>query len=107
MGLVQRIKQDLRTGWASVRYGAEQAANRAWVETELLQMSRDLRKVDGRLGELSRDLGERAVELHERGVSTEQVLSDFEIVRSAEQAQELKLHRAKLLAEMDEAKTTA
>lgn len=107
MGLLQRMRQDLRAGWASLRYGTAQAANRAMVETELLQLRRDLRKLDGRLGELSRDIGERAVELHERGVPTEQVLSDFEIARSAEQVQSLKLKRAKLLTEMEDAKTTA
>jgi hypothetical protein len=63
-----------------------------------------LRKLDGRFGDLSRDIGERAVELQERNVATDQILSDFEIVRGAEQAQELKLQQAKLLAEMEDAK---
>lgn len=104
MGLLQRVTQDVKVGWASLRYGTAQAVTRAMVETELLQLRRELRALDGRLGDLSRDIGERAVELQERNVTTEQVLSDFEIVRGAEQAQELKLQRAKLLAEMEEAK---
>lgn len=104
MGLLQRMKQDLKVGWASLRYGTAQAANRAMVETELLQLRRDLRKLDNRVSELSRDIGERAMELQERNVATEQILSDFEIVRGVEQAQELKLQRTKLLAEMDDAK---
>ena len=107
MGVLQRVAQDLKVGWASLRYGAAQAANRAMVETELLQLRRELRKLDGRFGDLSRDIGERAVELQERNVTTEQILSDFEIVRGAEQARELKLQRAKLLAEMEDAKASS
>jgi len=105
MGLLQRIAQDLKTGWASLRYGTAQAANRAMVETEVLHLRREVRKVDDRLHNLCRDMGERAVELYERGTPTEQVLSDFEIVRVAEQAQGLKLQRAKLLVEMDDAQS--
>lgn len=107
MGLLQRIRQDLKAGWSSVRYGAAQAANRAMVETELVQLRRDLRHLDDRLGDMARDIGERAVELHERGVTTEQLLADFELVRGAELVQELKVQRTKLLAEMDEAKAQA
>lgn len=104
MGLLQRIAQDVKVGWASLRYGTAQAANRAMMETELLQLRRDLRKLDHRFSELSRDIGERAMELQERNVTTEQILSDFEIMRGVEQAREMKLQRAKLLAEMDDAK---
>jgi hypothetical protein len=50
-------------------------------------------------------MGERAVELHERGEPVEQILSDLEITRGAEQVQTLKAERAKLLADMNEART--
>lgn len=102
MRLFQRIKHDLQAGWANLRYGAAQAANRAMAETELLQLRLELRKLDERLNDLLRDIGERAVELHGRGSNPDQVLADFEIARGAEQAEALKLQRSKVVAEMDD-----
>lgn len=107
MRVLQRIKHDLRAGWASLRYGTAQAAHRAMAETELLQLRLELRKLDERLNDLLRDLGERAVELHQRGSASDQVLSDFEIVRGVEQAQALKIQRAKVVAEMDELRSAS
>jgi hypothetical protein len=102
MGLLQRIKHDVKAGWATLRYGTAQAATRALEETELLRLRLEVRKLDQRISELYGDLGERAVELSERGVPAEQVLSDSEIVRVAEQVASLQGDRAKLTVEMDE-----
>jgi len=102
MGFLQRIKHDVKAGWATLRYGTAQAATRALEETELLRLRLEVRKLDGRIDELYGDIGERAVELSERGVPAEQVLSDTEIVRAAEQVAALKAERAKLTAEMDD-----
>jgi hypothetical protein len=104
MGVLQRIRHDLKTGWANLRYGTARVANRALEEAELLGLRLELRKLDDRLKDLYRDMGERAIELHERGEPAEQVLSDFEIIRGAEQAQALKAERGKLLADMNEAR---
>ncbi len=106
MGVLQRIKHDLRAGWANLRYGTARAADRALEEAELLGLRLELRKLEGRLRDLYRDLGERAVELHERGEPAEQILADFEILRGAEQARTLKAERAKLLADMSETRIT-
>jgi hypothetical protein len=106
MRLLQRITHDLKAGWANLRYGSALVANRALEEAELLSLRLELRKLDDRLKDLYRDIGERAVELHERGEPVEQVLSDLEITRGAEQAQALKAERAKLQAEMNEARAT-
>jgi hypothetical protein len=105
MGVLQRIKHDLRAGWASLRYGTARAADRALEEADLLRLRLELRKLDDRIKDLCRDLGERAVELHERGEAVEQIMTDFEIARGAEQLQSLKNERAKLIAEMDEVRT--
>lgn len=106
MGLLQRVRHDLKAGWANLRYGTARVANRALEEAELLSLRLELRKLDDRLKDLYRDIGERAVELHERGELVEQVLSDFEIVRGAEQVRALKAERAKLLADMNEARAS-
>lgn len=105
MRVLQRIKHDLKTGWAGLRYGTAQAAHRAMAETEMLQLRLDVRKLEERLNDLCRDLGERALKLYERGVTADQIMADFEIIRAAEQAKELTQQRTKLLAEMQELRT--
>ena len=102
MGLLQRMKHDVRAGWTSLRYGTAKAATRALEETELLRLRLDLRKLDERIRDLCGDIGERAVELHERGESAEHVLADHEINRIVQQVSMLRAERTKLLAEMDE-----
>ncbi|MER3425523.1 MAG: hypothetical protein C4293_22075 [Nitrospiraceae bacterium] len=106
MNLLQRMKHDLRTGVAKLRYGTVQAAKRALEETELLQLRLEVRKLDSRIKELCRDIGERAVELHERGESSQVIVSDQEITRGVEQVLALKAERAKLLAEMEEVRSS-
>jgi len=102
MGLLQRMKHDVRAGWTSLRYGTAKAATRALEEAELLRLRLDLRKLDERIRDLCGDIGERAVELHERGESAEHVLADREITRMVQQALSLRVERSKLLVEMDE-----
>ena len=102
MGLLQRIKHDLKAGWASVRYGTAQAATRAMEEAELLRLRLAVRKLEERIKDLHRDIGERAVELHERGEPGDRVLADSEIQQSAELLRKLKADRDRLHREMDE-----
>ncbi|OGW67499.1 MAG: hypothetical protein A3A88_02680 [Nitrospirae bacterium RIFCSPLOWO2_01_FULL_62_17] len=102
MGLLKRMKHDVRAGWTSLRYGTAKAATRALEETELLRLRLDLRKLDDRIRDLCGDIGERAVDLHERGESAEHVLADHEISRMAHQVLSLRAERSKLLVDMDE-----
>ena len=67
MGLLQRLKHDLKAGMATLRLGTAQVANRALEETELLRIRLEIRKLDQKLAELHRDVGERAVNLREGG----------------------------------------
>ncbi|HTL60212.1 MAG TPA: hypothetical protein VL261_01085 [Nitrospira sp.] len=102
MGLLQRLKHDLKSGLATLRLGTAQAANRALEETELLRLRLDVRKIDQQLKELYRDVGERAVSLREAGESLERVMYDTEIVRLVKDIQQLKDTSDKLEAEMQE-----
>jgi hypothetical protein len=102
MGLLQRLKHDLRAGLATMRHGTAQAANRALEETELLKLRLELRKLAELLNDLYRDIGERAIELHDRGEPSERVLYDMEIVRLAKQVQAIRERRKKIETEMDE-----
>jgi hypothetical protein len=105
MGLFQRLKHDLKAGLAILRLGTAQAANRALEETELLRLRLEIRKLDRQLGELYRDVGERAVNLREGGEPVERVLYDAEIGRLVKEIQELKEARGKLESEMTEIRT--
>ncbi|MDK2744855.1 MAG: hypothetical protein H8K03_15930 [Nitrospira sp.] len=102
MGLLQRLKDDLRAGIATLRLGTVHAAGRALEETELLRMRLELRKLDQQLSDLFKDIGERAIDMKERGETAERVVYDAEIVRLVKEVQELKESRKKLEAEMDE-----
>jgi hypothetical protein len=105
MSVLQRLKHDLKAGWATLRHGTAQAANRALEEAELLRLRLELRKLDQRLHDVWRDIGERAVELHDRGEPGDRIMADFDIGRSMEQVQRLKEERAKLLADMESVRT--
>jgi len=102
MGLLQRLKHDLKAGLVMLRLGTAQAANRALEETELLRIRLEMRKLDQQLGELYRDVGERAVNLYEAGESVERVLYDAEVGRLVKEIQELKDARGNLESEMAE-----
>ena len=102
MGLLQRLKHDLRSGLATLRFGTARAASRALEETELLRMRLELRKLDQQLTDLYRDVGERAVDMKERGEPAERILFDAEIIRLVRDVQLMKESRTKLKAEMDE-----
>ena len=105
MGFLQRLKHDLKAGLATLRLGTAQAANRALEETELLRIRLEIRKLDQQLGELYRDVGERAVNLREAGEPVERVLYDAEVGRLVKEIQELKDARGKLESEMTEIRT--
>lgn len=102
MGLFQRIKDDLRAGIATLRLGTVHAAGRALEETELLRMRLELRKFDQQLSDLYKDIGERAIDMKERGETAERVLYDTEIVRLVREVEAVKASRKKLEAEMDQ-----
>lgn len=102
MGLLQRLKDDLRSGLATLRLGTAHAAGRALEETELLRMRLEMRKLDQRLSDLYKDVGERALDMKERGETAERILFDAEINRLVEEMQTLKESRKNLETEMDE-----
>jgi predicted nucleic acid-binding Zn-ribbon protein len=107
MGLFRRLKDDLRSGLATLRLGTVHAAGRALEETERLRMRLEIRKLDQRLSDLYKDVGERAVEMKERGETAERILYDAEIGRLVHEVQTLKESRKKLEAEMEEIRNEA
>ncbi|MBA3754102.1 MAG: hypothetical protein H0X01_08210 [Nitrospira sp.] len=102
MGILQRLSHDLRAGWVTLRHGTAKAATRALEEGELLRYRLELRKVDQQLEDLQGDMGERTIELHDRGESTDRILSDPEVARMMQQVRKLQDERTKLLLEMND-----
>jgi seryl-tRNA synthetase len=102
MGFLQRLTDDLRAGIATLRLGTVHAAGRALEETELLRMRLELRRLDQQLSDLYKDIGERAVDMKERGETAERVVYDAEVVRLVKQVDGLKESRKKLEAEMNQ-----
>ena len=100
MGLLQRMKDDLRAGIATLRLGTVHAAGRALEETELLRMRLELRKLEQQLSDLYKDIGERAIDMKERGETAERVVYDAEIVRLVKEVEGLKASQKKLEADM-------
>jgi hypothetical protein len=107
MGLLQRLTHDLKAGLATLRHGTAQAAIRALQETELLRIRLEIRKLDEKLEELYRDVGERAISLGEGGESAERVLYDAEVGRLVKEIQELKETRDRLESEVAEIRSEA
>jgi hypothetical protein len=102
VGLLQRLKHDVKAGLATLRFGTAQAASRALEETELLRMRLEIRKLDQQLSDLYKDIGERAVDMKERGETAERVIYDAEVVRLVRDVQLVRESRNKLEVEMDE-----
>jgi len=102
MGLLQRLRHDLKAGLVTLRLGTAQAANRALEETELLRVRLEIRKLDQQLDEHYRDVGERAVSLREAGEPAERILYDTEITRLVKEIQQLKEARENLELDMSE-----
>ncbi|MFZ3012126.1 MAG: hypothetical protein WA045_00340 [Nitrospira sp.] len=102
MGLLQRMKDDLRAGLATLRLGTVHAAGRALEETELLRMRLALRKLEQQLSDLYKDIGERAIDMKERGETAERVVYDAEIVRLVKEVEVLKASQKKLEADMED-----
>lgn len=107
MGFLQRLTHDLKAGFATLRHGTAQAAIRALQETELLRIRLEIRKLDEKLEELYRDVGERAINLGEGGESAERVLYDAEVGRLIKEIQELKEMRDRLESEVAEIRSEA
>ena len=101
MGLLQRLKLDLKAGWATLRQGTAEAANRAMEESELLKLRLELRKIQDQLDQVHEDIGERTVRLAEQGSSVEAISADRDIAAWIDQVRKLRDERARIEADMD------
>ncbi len=98
----RRFKNDLRTGWATVRQGSAETVDQSLREIELLRLKFELYRVDDQIRDLLRSAGERAFQLTER--KGEGVLEDTEILTLFEKIDQLKQEEARLRFERDQIK---
>ncbi len=105
MRVFHPLFHDVKAGWANLRYGTAQAATRALEEAELLRLRAELRRLDEQLNDLFGDIGERAVELYERGASGDRIHADHEILRGLDQVSGLAAERARVTAEVEDTRT--
>jgi predicted nucleic acid-binding Zn-ribbon protein len=101
MGLLQRIKLDLKAGWATLRQGTAEAANRAMEESELLKLRLELRKIQDQLDQVHEDIGERTVRLTEQGSALDTIKTDREITSWIDEVRKLRDERARIEEEMN------
>ncbi|MGE3154487.1 MAG: hypothetical protein AB7G48_17840 [Nitrospiraceae bacterium] len=101
MGLLQRLKLDLKAGWATLRQGTAEAANRAMEESELLKLRLELRKIQDQLDQIHEDIGERTVRLVEQGSTLGAIKMDREISAWINQVRKMHDERARIEADMD------
>ena len=98
----RKFKNDLRTGWATVRQGSAETVDQSLREIELLRLKFELYKVEDQIRECLRAAGERAFQLIERqGVS---VLDDKELRGLFEKVNQLKQEEARIRFERDQIK---
>ncbi|GKS57793.1 hypothetical protein YTPLAS18_13200 [Nitrospira sp.] len=105
MRLIQRIAQDLRAGWVTLRQGAAEAATRALEETELVKLRLQLRKLDEQIAHVYEDIGERALARHEKRESIDQIMADSEMTTLVAQLQRLRQERDKVQSDIEDVRS--
>ena len=98
----RKFKNDLRTGWATVRQGSAETVDQSLREIELLRLKFELYKVEDQIRDHLRAAGERAFQLIERKGGS--VLDDKEMRGLFEKVDQLKQEEARLRFERDQIK---
>lgn len=102
MRVLQRVVQDLRAGWVTLRQGTAAAATRALEESEVARMRLQLRKLDEQLDHLYEDLGERAVAHFEKGEPLAQSFQQADVAALLAQVHTLQEERRHIMAAIDD-----
>lgn len=105
MNLLQRLAQDLRAGWVTVRQGTAEAANRALEESELVKLRLALRKMDEQIDHVYEEIGERAVTRHEKGELLTQFMKEGEMVQLLTRLRQLRRERVKIQADINDVRS--
>ncbi|MDO8545901.1 MAG: hypothetical protein Q7R68_00940 [Nitrospirales bacterium] len=98
----RRFKNDLRTGWATVRQGSAETVDQSLREFELLRLKFELYRVEDQIRDHLRAAGERAFQLIERKGGS--VLEDQEIRGLFEKVDQLRQEEARVRFERDQIK---
>lgn len=93
------MREDALHGLVSLRRSAAGWVDRTFLETHLLQLRFHLSRLDNRLRECHRNIGEKLIERIDQGEGT--VFSDEEAGRLFEEADRIRQERERILSEID------
>lgn len=96
----RRFKNDLRTGWATVRQGSAETVDQSLREIELLRLKFELYQAEDQIRDHLRAAGERAFQLIERKGGS--VLEDKEIRGLFEKVDQFRQEEARIRFERDQ-----
>jgi len=96
----RKFKNDLRTGWATVRRGSAETVDQSLREIELLRLKFELYQVEEQIRDCLRAAGERAFQLIERKGGS--VLDDKEMQGYFAKVDQLKQEEARIRFERDQ-----
>ena len=98
----RKFKNDLRTGWATVRQGSAETVDQSLREVELLRLKFELYRIEDQIRDHLRAAGERAFQLIERKGGS--VLEDKELRSLFDKVGQLKQEEARIRFERDQIK---
>ena len=98
----RKFKNDLRTGWATVRQGSAETVDQSLREIELLRLKFELYRIEDQIRDHLRAAGERAFQLIERKGGS--VLEDKELRSLFDKVGQLKQEEARIRFERDQIK---
>lgn len=102
MDLIAKIQRDISEGISAVRKEGTSLFLRTMTEMDMMKYRIDVHKIQGRLSELYRDLGERFVEAIEK--KDEDVFSKAEVRGLIEKIENIRIEEERYKKEMDDLK---
>lgn len=102
MRVLQRVVQDLRAGWITLRQGTAEAATRALEESEVARLRLRLRKLDEQLDHVHEDIGERALAHVETGEVLAQAFQHADMVELLTRVHSLQEERRQIVAAIED-----
>jgi len=102
MDIISKIQRDLSAGLATVKKEGTSLFLKTMTEMDMLKYRFEVHKIQGRLSELYRELGERFVEAVEKG--EEEAFFTGEMMGLVEKIEDIRIEEERYKKEMDDLK---
>lgn len=86
--MIEKIRKNINSGVANVRWLARFLAERSKVETSIYKLRYESSRIEKRIDELHKDIGKRVLELKEKEVK--EVFKDFIVQQTMDEIKTLK-----------------